>query len=124
MEVGLNLSGLAAPDQLSKVISPTAKWRIHEWKAGRWSLLAGDTLFLPVSRRKYDASNYLYAMVAKRWRTGARLGVGGYEFTPGVVARAHRAGGQFTFEQPIHPRLQFAAEWMTGNHAGGYFNPV
>jgi hypothetical protein len=40
-----------------------------------------------------------------------------------VVAKANRAGGQFTFEQRINKRLTLASEWYTGNNSAGYVNP-
>ena len=78
------------------------------------------TYFSPVRKRDYNAGNYSYAEFAKAFRSGTRIGFGGYHFTKDVVAPAQRAGGQFTFEQPINKRLTVAAEWYTGNHAAGY----
>lgn len=49
--------------------------------------------------------------------------MGAFHATSGVVAPGQRAGGQFTFEQPLTSRLHLAAEWTTGSHANGYFNP-
>jgi hypothetical protein len=40
-----------------------------------------------------------------------------------VVAEANRAGGQFTLEQQLMPKLTIAAEWYTGNQSVGYVNP-
>jgi hypothetical protein len=123
VEVGLNFTGLAAPDEQAKIVCPTAKWKMHEWKASGWAVLAGDTVFLPVSRGSYAAGNYLYAIIAKQWARGTRVGLGGFDLTSGVVADANRAGVQITFEQPVTSRLQVAAEWMSGDHAAGYLSP-
>jgi uncharacterized protein YfiM (DUF2279 family) len=60
--------------------------------------------------------------VAKKWKHGTRVGAGGYDFTKNVVARANRAGGQFTVEQSLGARLTVASEWYTGNQAVGYVN--
>lgn len=37
-----------------------------------------------------------------------------------VAANANRAGGQFTFEQPITKKLNFNVDWFTGKMANGY----
>lgn len=123
IEVGMNFDGLSAPtlDQLE--ISPTVKWRLWKAETSGWSFLVGDDLFLPVHQRTYDAGNYVYASFAKEWKSGTRLCFGAYDFTRNVVAKANRAGGQFTFEQLIKRRLTIAAEWYTGNNSVGYVNP-
>ena len=123
IEVGMNFDGLSAPtlDQLE--ISPTVKWRLWKAETSGWSFFVGDDLFLPVRQRTYDAGNYVYASFAKEWKSGTRLCFGSYDFTRNVVAKANRAGGQFTFEQVINRRLTLAAEWYTGNNSVGYVNP-
>jgi hypothetical protein len=37
-----------------------------------------------------------------------------------VAADANRAGGQFTFEQPVTSKFGVQADWFTGTHANGY----
>lgn len=123
IEVGMNFDGLSAPalDQLE--ISPTVKWRLWMGKTSGWSFYVGDDLFFPARKRTYDAGNYVYSFLAKEWKHGTRICIGGYDFTRNVVADANRAGGQFTFEQRVSNRLTLAAEWYTGNTAVGYVNP-
>ncbi len=123
VEAGLNLSGPAYPDDLAIVLAPTVKWKAVEDARRGWALLLGDSVFVPAHRGAYRLGNYLYASVSKKWSNGTRLGLGAFHYSPGVVAGAQRAGGQFTFEQPLTTRLQFAAEWSTGSHTNGYFNP-
>ena len=123
IEVGLNFNGLSAPTTGEWNLSPTAKWRVWSREQSGWSFYVGDDLFFPVRDRSYTAGNYFYASFAKQWKNGTRIGFGGYDFTKSVVAAANRAGGQFTFEQPVSKRLTLAAEWYTGNTAVGYVNP-
>jgi hypothetical protein len=40
-----------------------------------------------------------------------------------VAVDANRAGGQFTFEQPVNKKLTLATDWYTGRHGAGYFTP-
>jgi hypothetical protein len=122
IEVGVNFNGLAAPAVGQLDVSPTIKWR--PWKSDSgWSFFVGDDLFFPVYNRTYNAGNYAYASFAKEWKSGTRIGFGGYDFTRNVVASANRAGGQFTIEQRVTSRVTLAAEWYTGNQAVGYVNP-
>lgn len=122
IEVGMNFDGLSVPtlDQLE--ISPTVKWRLWKGKTSGWSFYVGDDLFSPVRKRTYDVGNYVYASFAKEWKHGTRIGFGGYDFTRNIVAKANRAGGQFTLEQRVNNRLTLAAEWYTGNNSAGYVN--
>jgi hypothetical protein len=111
MEVGMNFDGLSAPALEQLEISPTVKWELWKGKTSGWSFYVGDDIFFPIRRRTYNAGNYVYAFVAKEWKHGTRIGLGGYDFTRKVVANANRAGGQFTFEQRINNRVTLAAEW-------------
>ena len=123
IEAGVNFDGLSAPTLGELEISLTVKWRLWQRKSSGWSFLVGDDLFFPVRQRTYNTGNYVYAALAKEWKRGTRIALGGYDFSRNVVARANRAGGQFTFEQPINNRLTLAAEWYTGNTDVGYVNP-
>jgi hypothetical protein len=123
IEAGINFIGLSEPSSGQVIIAPTIKWRLWDGGSSGWSFFAGDDVFFPARKRAYNAGNYFYAEFAKVFRTGTRIGFGGYEFTRNVVAPAQRAGGQFTLEQPISKRLTVAAEWYTGKHAAGYVNP-
>lgn len=125
IEVGMNFNGLGAPTWGELNVSPTIKWTVWKGKEKRagWSMYVGDNLYFPVYRRSYNAANYVYAMIIREWSHGTRVGAGGYDFTKNVVAAANRAGGQFTIEQVVNDRVTLAAEWYTGNHAEGYFNP-
>ena len=123
IELGANFDGLSAPTLGELLISPTVKWRLWQRKAAGWSFFIGDNLFFPVRQRTYNAGNYVYATFAKEWKHGTRISFGGYDFSRNVVARANRAGGQFTFEQAVTNRLTLAAEWYTGKTDVGYVNP-
>ena len=122
IEAGMNFVGLSEPATGENIVSPTVKWRLWNGEESGWSFYVGDDLFFPARKRTYDVGNYFYACLAKKWKSGTRVSFGGYDFTKHVVAGANRAGGQFTFEQPLGKRLTLAAEWYTGNQASGYVN--
>jgi hypothetical protein len=121
MEVGFNLTGNIQPGPDSTTLAPAFKWKVYDGKENGWALVLGDNLQVPLRNRTYDVGNYAYLQLFKTFRKGTRIGLGAYDFTAGVVAPgANRAGGQFTFEHPVHPKITLAADWYTGKHASGY----
>lgn len=122
-EVGLNVTGNIQPGRDQTTLVPTAKFKIYDGGANGFALVVGDNIFVPVRNRAYRLGNYVYLNGSKTIGK-TRLTAGGYHFSDNVVAaNAQRAGGQFGFEQTINPRLTFAADWITGKHASGYFTP-
>lgn len=122
-EVGLNVTGNVQPGADTTTLVPAVKHKLYDGGDNGWAFVVGDSLFVPVRNRQYDAGNYAYAAVSKTVG-GTRLTAGGYHYTSDVVAPgAQRAGGQFGFEQTVNPRLTLAADWVTGRHANGYFTP-
>ena len=91
--------------------------------ANRTSVIIGGNLFVPVRNRTYDAGSYLYAAFS-RTIGKTRLTVGGFHFSPNVVAvNAQRGGGQFGVEHPLSSKFTLATDWYTGRHTSGYFTP-
>ncbi|MDT4968163.1 MAG: hypothetical protein QOJ64_2900 [Acidobacteriota bacterium] len=123
-EAGLNITGNIQPGADSTTLVPALKWKIYDGKDNGWAIAVGANLFIPIRNRSYRAGTYAYTMFQKTFRTSTRVGFGGYLFTRNVVApNANRAGGQFTFEQPVTRKFGFQADWFTGKHASGYFTP-
>jgi hypothetical protein len=124
VEVGLNVTGNIQPGPDSTTLSPAVKWRVYTGKENGFALVVGNNLFIPVRKRSYRLGTYSYVMAQKTFSTKTRVGCGGYFFSQNVVAvDANRAGGQFTFEQPVNTKLTLAADWFTGRHGAGYFTP-
>ncbi len=124
VEVGLNVTGNIQPGADATTLVPAVKWKIYDGGDNGWAMAVGANLFIPVRNKFYDLGTYSYAMFQKTFRTGTRVGFGGYFFSKNVVATdANRAGGQFTFEQPVTRRFGVQADWFTGKHASGYFTP-
>jgi hypothetical protein len=122
-EIGLNLTGNIQPGPDSTTLVPTIKWKPYQGENNGWAFVVGDSLFVPVRNRAYDAGNYVYVEASKTFKSGTRFTFGGYDFTRNVVSLANRAGGQFGIEQPLNRKITFAADWLTGKHAAGYFTP-
>jgi hypothetical protein len=124
IEAGVNILGNIQPGPDSTTISPTIKWKVYDGGHNGWAMVLGDNVFIPVHNRAYNAGTYTYLMSQKTFNKSTRVGFGGYFFSENVVApNANRAGGQFTFEQPLNKKVTLAADWFTGKHAGGYFTP-
>lgn len=123
IELGVNLTGNIQPGPDSTTLAPALKWRIYDGGKNGWALVLGDNVLFPLRNRTYQVGNYAYAQLFKTWRGKTRIGLGAYDFSAGVVAPgANRAGGQFTFEQPVTKKITLAADWYTGNHALGYLS--
>lgn len=124
VEIGLNVTGNIQPGADSTTLVPAVKWKAYDGKDNGWAIAVGNNLFIPVRNKSYDAGTYAYTMFQKKFKRGTRIGFGGYFFSKNVVAPdANRAGGQFTFEQPVTGNFGLQADWFTGKHASGYFTP-
>lgn len=121
-EVGLNLTGNVQPGADSTTLSPTVKWKFFENKKKDTALIAGTNLFIPVRNRSYNLGTYSY-LGGSRTIKKTRISAAGYVASKNVFAsNAVRGGGQFGLEQSVNKKLTFAADWITGKHAAGYFS--
>lgn len=121
VEVGVNLPGNIQPGPDTTTIVPAIKWKIYDGKDNGWAVVVGNNLFIPVRNKSYNLGTFSYVMAQKTFKQGTRIGAGGNFFSRNVVApNANRAGGQFTFEQPITKKLNFNTDWYTGKHTNGY----
>jgi len=124
IEVGVNLIGNIQPGFDTTTLVPAAKWRVYNGGDNGWSIVVGNNVYIPLKNKSYNIGNYAYAQTSKTLKRGTRLTAGVYHFTQNVVASdASRAGGQFGFEHPINKYLSVNADWITGQHAAGYFTP-
>ncbi len=122
VEIGLNVTGNIQPGADSTTLVPAVKWKFYQNEDKGLAIVFGSNLFIPVRNRAYKAGSYAYVQFSKSFKSGTRLGFGGYNFTKNVVApNANRAGGQFTFEQAVNHRFGVQADWFTGRHTSGYF---
>lgn len=124
VEVGLNVVGNIQPGPDATALAPSFKWKLYNGGDNGWAFVVGDTVTIPIRNRSYDIGNYAYAEFSKTFKSGTRVTAGGFHFSDNVVATgAQRAGGQFAVEHPVTRNITIAADWLTGNHASGYFSP-
>lgn len=123
VEVGLNVTGNIQPGEDSTTVVPTVKWKFYQNGKKDLTLFAGTNVYIPVRNRSYNIGTYSYAAVSKTINK-TRLTAGGFVASKNVFATdAVRSGGQFGIEQTLNGKLTFAADWITGRHASGYFTP-
>lgn len=123
MEVGVNLVGNIQPGAEATTIVPNIKIRLVNKE--NWSIVAGDSVYIPVRNKSYNIGNYVYVQASRNLKPNTRLTVGAYHASKNVfAAKAQRAGGQFAVEHTINSKFSVGGDWITGKHAGGYFTPV
>jgi hypothetical protein len=127
VEAGVNVSFLdaEAPDQPVE-LQPNVKYQFYSNEENGVSAAAGGILYAPVSHRAgTDTFGLLYAVVSKKVKGayGPRLTGGGY----GLVGRADGTGALggaiVGYEQPLHKRVSFVGDWLSGRNRFGYVTP-
>ncbi|HQU82538.1 MAG TPA: hypothetical protein PKY59_05425 [Pyrinomonadaceae bacterium] len=122
-EIGLNVIGNFQPGADSTTLVPTAKWKFYESEKSKTAFIAGTNFYIPIRNRAYKFGSYSYVAGSKTIKN-TRLTAGGFVASKNVFApKAVRGGGQFGIEQKVNSKLTFAADWLTGRHANGYFTP-
>jgi len=124
VEVGLNVIGNLNPGTDTTTLVPTVKWKFYQNEKKDFTVFAGNNFYIPVRNRSYNFGTYTYIATAKTINKKTRLTTGAFVYSKNVVApNASRGGGQFAIEQTINSKVTFAADWITGKHANGYFTP-
>lgn len=127
LEVGANVAFLdaAAPDQTVE-LQPNVKYRFYNNEENGVAASAGGILYTPVANRAgADTFGLLYTVVSKKVKGayGPRLTGGGY----GLVGRANGNGNEggaiLGYEQPLHSKVSFVADWLSGKNRFGYATP-
>lgn len=126
-EVGANVAftDALAPDQPVE-LQPNVKYRFYNDESGGVAASAGGILYTPVANRAgVDTFGLLYTVVSKKVKGtyGPRLTGGGY----GLVGRANGNGSEggaiVGYEQPLHAKVNFVADWLSGRNRFGYVTP-
>ena len=127
IEIGANVAFLdaQAPDQPVE-FQPNVKYQFYSNEDNGVSAAAGGILYTPIANRAgVDTFGLLYTVVSKKVKGsyGPRLTGGGY----GLVGRANGNGSEggavVGYEQPVHRRVSFVADWLSGKNRFGYVTP-
>lgn len=128
VEVGVNLSVTDTGSQKPVEFQPNIKWQFYGNEKTGVAASAGGILYVPVHDKaafSNDTFGLLYTVVSKKVNSkyGPRLTGGAY----GLVGRADgtgtKGGAIAGYEQPLHPKVSFVADWFSGKNRFGYVTP-
>jgi len=124
MEVGLNFYYTKSSEPDAAELQPNFKWQFYNDDARGLSAAAGAVLFIPLRNRDTANTNALvyftFSKQVKREKYAPRFTTGAYSFVGRMAEGETRAGVLLGYEQPVHEKLVFFADWYSGNNAFGY----
>ncbi|MGI8567058.1 MAG: hypothetical protein ACR2LZ_11320 [Pyrinomonadaceae bacterium] len=125
VNVGLNDFGSAEPVE----IQPNIKWRFYNNEDNGVAAAAGGILYLPVHDRDAladDNFGLIYTTVSKKVKAtyGPRLTGGVYGLAGRQDGNGTKGGAIVAYEQPLHSRVSFVADWLSGKNRFGYVTPA
>ena len=127
VEIGVNVAFLdaEAPDQPVE-LQPNIKYQFYANEKNGVSAAAGGILYTPIAHRSgVDTFGLLYTVASKKWKGtyGPRLTGGGYGLAGRADGLGPKGGGIVGYEQPLHPKVTFVMDWLSGKNRFGYTTP-
>jgi hypothetical protein len=127
VEIGANFSftDALAPDQPVE-FQPNLKWQIYAGEDNGVATSAGIIGYLPIANREgTDSFGLLYWNVSKKFKGdyGPRLTGGGYGLVGREDGLGTKGGAIVGYEQPLHSKVSFVADWLSGYNRFGYVTP-
>jgi hypothetical protein len=127
VEIGANISFLdvLAPDQPVE-FQPNMKWQVYSSEESGVAMSVGGIGYIPVSHRTgLDDFGLLYTTVSKKFKGsyGPRLTGGGYGLVGRDDGTGTKGGAIVGYEQPLHAKVSFVADWFSGKNRFGYVTP-
>ncbi len=127
LEAGVNVAFLDTMSSDQPVeFQPNVKYQFYSNEKYGVAAATGGILYTPiVNRTGIDTFGLLYTTVSKKFKGdhAPRFTGGGY----GLVGRANGNGSEggaiAGYEQPLHPRVNFVADWISGKNRFGYVTP-
>jgi hypothetical protein len=128
VEFGVNLSVTDVGSDTPVEFQPNVKYQFYSNEKNGVAAAAGGILYLPAHDKaafSNDQFGLLYTVVSKKVNSkyGPRLTGGAY----GLVGRADgtgtKGGAIAGYEQPLHPKVSFVADWFSGKNRFGYVTP-
>lgn len=123
VEIGLNAYLTRSGDPAAAELQPNVKWQVYHNETKGVAAAVGGILFVPLTRSpSAHVKSMVYATVSKQIKKefGPRLTAGAYTFAGPMAAGETRRGVLLGFEQPLHRKLMFVADWYSGHNAYGY----
>jgi len=127
VEVGVNFTFTDAltPDQPVE-LQPNLKWRFYNNEDRGMAMTFGGIAYLPVANRQgVDSFGLIYANMSKKVKHeyGPRFTAGGYVLAGRDSGTGSEGGAIVGFEQPLHSKVSFVTDWLSGHNRFGYVTP-
>ncbi len=124
VEVGANVvwSKSGTPDQPVEV-QPAVKWQYYKNEKHGIVMSGGATGFLTVTNRTgTDNFGQVYSSLSKKiaGKYGSRFTGGGYRLVGRNNNQGSKGGALVGFEQPLHAKVTWINDWLSGNNRFGY----
>ena len=127
LEVGANFSFIdaLAPSQPVE-FQPNVKWQFYNSEDNGMAASAGAIGYLTITNRvSIDDFALIYGNVSKKFKGqyGPRLTGGAYALAGRDDGLGDKGGAIIGYEQPLHARVSFVMDWLSGKNRFGYFTP-
>jgi hypothetical protein len=127
LEAGANVGFVHVGGETNAFFQPNVKWRFLNNEDSGLAASAGAIMYTPIDDRAgVDTYGLMYANLSKKVKHtyGPRFTIGPY----GIVGAndgfaGPKAGALVGYEQPIHGRVSFVADWLSGKNGFGYLTP-
>jgi hypothetical protein len=123
VEVGLNAYYTRSSEPEAAELQPNAKWQFYNDERNGFAAAAGGILFIPITQRATtDTKAMLYVTLSQQIKKkfGPRFTTGAYGFVGRMEEGENRGGILLGYEQPVHSKLSFVADWYSGHNSFGY----
>lgn len=124
VEVGMNVyfTRFGAAEH-SLELQPNSKFQVYRNEKSGIAVATGVILYIPIKNRSTaDTFGSVYTTVSKQisGKYGPRFTTGVYALIARDRGRGNTKGAMFGYEQPLHKKLSFIADWNTGMNRFGY----
>ena len=124
MEVGFNTFFTKAGDlSVAVEIQPNMKFQFFNDEKHGLAASVGGVAYIPVNHREgTDTFAMTYSTFSKKVKTdfGPRITGGFYGLLGRASDQGSRTGALAGYEQPLHPKVNFVADWYSGKNRLGY----
>jgi hypothetical protein len=127
VEVGANVAFIRSGGTTNSFFQPNIKWKFAAVDDKGVAGSAGAVLYTPMNNREgVDTYGLVYGNFSKKVQStyGPRFTVGPYGIVSGGDSFVGPKGGVILgYEQPLHAKASFVADWLSGKNGFGYFTP-
>ncbi len=127
VEIGANVAFLdALADDQPVEFQPNMKWQFYSNEEQGVAVTVGGIAYIPIVHRTgTDDFGLLYTTASKKFKGdfGPRLTGGAYGLVGRDDGTGTKGGAIVGYEQPLHPKVSFVADWFSGKNRFGYVTP-